>query len=169
MLSFQAVVVEGLFFFEGGALHIEKDSGERVSLATVLQPLVGQRVQFALHHLPPRGLQPGQPGAGSCRFPGGVGCPVGHDRHPDRMLTFHLEGVLQADPWRLLKFDGSVVAVPIQGMPGHYGRVAGATIMDVDAMRDAVAQGGLAALSGLGSADLEQLLAQLRHRGHANG
>ncbi len=165
MAQFQAVLVEGLFFSENGALHIKKDGGEKVALATALQPLMGQRVQFALHHLPPHGLQPGQPGAGSCQFPGGVGCPVQHDQHPDRMLAFHMEGVLHADPWRLLKFDGSVVVVPVQGMPGHYGRVAGATILDVDAMRDALNQKGSGALpTGLNVADLGKMLDQLRRK-----
>lgn len=165
MAQFQAALVEGLFFWENGTIHIEKDGGERVALATVLQPLVGHRVQFALHHLPPHGLQSDQPGAGSCRFPGGVGCPVQHDQHPDRMLAFHLEGVLQADPWRLLKFDGSIVAVPVQGMPGHYGRVAGATVIDVDAMRDALNRKGLNALpTGLDAAELGKMLEQLRRK-----
>jgi len=162
--QFQAVLVEGLFFLKDGALHIEKGDGERVALASVLQPLVGQRVQLALHHLPPQGIQAGQPGAGSCRFPGGVGCPVQHDQHPDRMLSFHMDGVLHADPWRMVKFDSSVIAVPFQGMPGHYGRVAGATILAVEAMRDAVARGGMATLSGMDSASLEQMVEQLRRK-----
>lgn len=162
MTTFHAVLVEGLFFLENGALHIEKDNGEKVALATVLQPLVGQRVQFALHHLPPHGIQAGQPGAGSCRFPGGVGCPVQHDQHPDRMLSFHMEGVLHADPWRMEKFDGSVSVIPVQGMTGHYGRVGGATILDVEAMRDAV--GPLAFISGVSHDVLEKMVASLNRK-----
>ena len=164
MAEFQAVLVEGLFFLEDGALHIEKWGGEKVALATVLQPLVGQRVQFALHHLPPHGLQSDQPGAGSCQFPGGAGCPV-HDQHPDRMLACHLEGVLLADPWRMVLFDGTSRAIPLQGMPRHYGRVAAASLVDVEAMRDALNQRGRGALPvGLDAAGLSEILGQLRRK-----
>ncbi len=162
--SFKALLLEGLFYKRDGSLYVEHDGGTHTPLDEAMAPLADQRVQFAVHHLPPNGIQAGEPGAGSCKFPGGRGCPVGHDRYPDRLLAFHLDGVLRRGPWRIEKFDGSVVAVPFLGMDGHYGRVAGATIVDVEAMREAMAGLDPAAFtsSGLGSADLEQILTRLR-------
>ena len=113
-MKFNAILVEGLFYEKNGTLHIEKDDGEHVTFDEVLAPVVGQRVQFALHHLPPHGIQPGEPGAGCCKYPDGVGCPCQHDRFPDRLLSVHADGVLDKDPWVLRKFDGSVVPLPLK-------------------------------------------------------
>lgn len=161
MAEFQVILEEGLFYEQEDILFVEHDGGTRSALPVVLAPLVGRRVQFALHHLPPDGLQPERPGAGSCRFPEGRGCPVRHDQHPDRLLAFHLDGVLKKDPWRLEKFDGTEVVIPFGGMPGHYGRVAAATVLDVEAMRDALMKDPSAA-AGLKVRDLEAVLARLR-------
>ncbi len=168
MSDFQAILVEGLFYEnEDNALFIELDDGKHVSLAETLDPVEGKRVQLALHHLPPHGIEPGKPGAGSCRFPGGVGCPAKHERYPDRLLSFHMEGVLRKGPWRLEKFDGSVVPLPLAGMPGHYGRVGGATIVDIEKMREKLA--GLSpealAAAGVDAKDLGAMLERLRRAG----
>ena len=168
MEKFNAILVEGLFYEKDGVLHIEQDGGEHVSLSDVLAPIEGQRVQFAMHHFPPNGLQPGLPGAGSCRFPGGVGCPVRHDLHPDRLLSFVMDGVLWSSPWRLKKFDGSVTVLPLRGMPGHYGRVGAATMLDVSKMREALSKMSQEDMveafsaSGINAEDLEATLARLR-------
>lgn len=167
MSDFQAILVEGLFYENDGELFIEQDNGEHVSFAETLAPVVDHRVQLALHHLPPNGVKPGKPGAGSCQFPGGVGCPARHDRQPDRLLSFHMEGTLRKDPWRLEQFNGSVVVLPLGGMPGHYGRVGGATIVDVEKMREQLA--GLTpealAAAGVDARDLEAMLGRLRKAG----
>lgn len=75
-----------------------------------------------------------------------------------------MDGVLRADPWRVEKFDGTVATVPFRGMEGHYGRLAAATMVDVEKMREALGQLNPAAFSsaGLKSQDLEEILAQLR-------
>jgi len=169
--KFNAILIEGLFYERDANLHVEQDSGQHLSVVEVLAPLVGQRVQLALHHLPPHGIEADKPGAGSCRYPGGKGCPVRHDLHPDRLLSFHMEGVLRPDPWRLVKFDGSVVPLPLAGLVGHYGRIGGATILDVEKMREQLAQMNPTAMaealaaSGLGAEDLEAMLAKLRGAG----
>ena len=95
-------------------------------------------------------------------FPGGSGCPVGHDRHPDRMLTFHLEGVLREDPWSIEKFDGSVVPIPFRGMPGHYGRLAAATIPDLERMKEALSKFGPQTFKGVQGPEVEAKLDRLR-------
>lgn len=164
MVEFQVVLVEGLFYDRDGLLHVEQDNGAHVCIQTLLQPMFGVRVQFAMHHFPPQGIQVGQPGAGSCRFLGGQGCPVRHDLHPDRLLAIHQDGVLKTDPWGLTKFDGTTVVLPFSGMPGHFGRVTAATIVDVEKMRDSLASMGPSAFTGMDvtAQDLEVVLARLR-------
>lgn len=168
MSEFRAILVAGLFHTQDGVLHIEQDGGEHVSLDTVLSPVVGERVQLALHHLPPHGIQPSEPGAGCCRFPGGKGCPVQHDQNPDRLLSFCKEGVLRRGPWRLEQSDGSVSVLPLAGMPGHYGRVGAATVVDLAEMREQMVQPDLEkmadtiAASGVSAEGLAAILAKLR-------
>lgn len=164
MSDFNLLLIEGLFYQRGADLYIEQDSGVHRSVTEALLPLVGQRVQFAMHHLPPNGLQAGEPGAGSCRFPQGVGCPVQHDKRPDHLLSFHLDGVLRNTPtWGVEKFDGKVVSIPFVGMVGHFGRVAAATILDVEAMRDSLLKTATSmGSSGLNAKDIETLLDRLR-------
>jgi len=164
VIDFNAILVEGLFYERDSAIHIEKDNGEHVTIEDVLAEVLGQRVQFALHHLPPNGIEPDKPGAGACKYPGGQGCPAFHDRFPDRLLSFHMEGVLKADPWRVEKFDGTVSLTPFKAMPGHYGRIGAATVFDVAKMRESLANispEGLAA-AGIDTTNLEALLARLR-------
>lgn len=166
-MEFSAILVEGLFYEQEGSLFVEKDDGEHISFEAILAPVVGQRVQLALHHLPPQGIQQNLPGAGSCRYLKGAGCPVRHDLYPDRLLSFHLEGVLCRNPWRLVKFDGMTVPVPVAGMPGHYGRIGAATSIDVEEMRAELASVSPEKLakivsSGVDAASLEVLLERLR-------
>jgi len=158
-MDFNAILVEGLFYEKDGSLFIEDDKGEHVAVADVLAPVVDQRVQFAVHHLPPNGIEPDKPGAGSCQWPGGVGCPAGHEVTPDRLVSFHLEGVLKVDPWRVELFDGSRVPVPFAQMPGHYGRLGAATVVDVSKMRDILS--GLD-VEKMGTQDLEKVLERLK-------
>lgn len=162
MSDFRVILVEGLFYEQDGHPCVEEDGGRHVRLAEILQPVVGQRVQFALHHLPPHGVDESQPGAGSCRYPAGRGCPAGHDQHPLRLLTFHMEGVLQENPWRIEHFSGTTTPIPFRGMPGHYGRLATSTIADVEAMRERLASLGLGAVQGMSVEDLEKVLERLR-------
>lgn len=179
MNDFQAILVEGLFYehTDNGELFIERDDGVHVSWMSVIEPVLGQHIQLALHHLPPNGLELGKPGAGSCRWPDGVGCPVRHDLSPDRLLSFHMEGVLteghklvsgaDGPNWTMMGFDGIRKEVPLRGMPGHYGRVGAASLMDVEKMREAlmgVSSEALAA-SGVNVTDLEAMLDRLRKAG----
>ncbi len=168
MSDFQAILVEGLFYLrDDGSLFIEQDDGEHVSWDDTMAPVVGQHVQLAVHHLPPNGVEPDKPGAGSCQWPAGVGCPVKHDQFPDRLLSFHMEGVLSGSPWLMRKLDGTSFDIPWRGMPGHYGRVGAATIIDVEKMREQLA--GLTpealAATGVNVADLEIMLDRLRKAG----
>jgi hypothetical protein len=167
MEQFKAILVEGLFYEQTGSLHVEKDGGEHTAWDDIVADVLDRRVQIALHHLPPHGIQPGQPGAGSCRYPGGVGCPVGHDRHPNRLLSFHTDGVLRKDPWRVVKFDGSVMPLPLMGMVGHFGRVGVATVVDLEKMREQLSKldpekmAEVVAAAGVDASELEAMLDRL--------
>lgn len=164
MSDFHVVLTEGLFYLHNNSLCMEEDGGQHKRVAGILTPLVGQRVQLAVHHLPPQ-VDHGKPGLGSCCWlPLGAGCPVRHDLTPDRLLSFHAEGVLRDEPWRLEKFDGTVVTIPFSGMPGHYGRLAVASMPDLDQMRDILAKLDPASLAAAGvkAEDLGALLAKLR-------
>jgi len=134
--TFQAILTEGLFSTADGVAFVQQDDGYLASVNALLEPVVGQRVQLALHHVPPNGVERGKPGLGACTFRDGKGCPVHHDRYPNLLLSFSDEGVLWKEPWRLEKFDGSVVSLPLAGMDGHYGRLGVATIVDVEKMRN---------------------------------
>lgn len=61
-------------------------------------------------------------------------CPAGHWKYPSRLLAFHLEGVLREDPWRIEGGDGKVTLIPFKGMPGHHGRMALVTVLDIQWM-----------------------------------
>jgi len=168
MSQFHAILIEGLFYEKEGSRYIEQENGEHVAWDALMEPVVDQRVQIALHHLPPHGIDLGKPGAGSCRYPAGVGCPVGHDLYPDRLLSFSKEGVLRNDPWRIELFDTTWVLIPLGGMIGHFGRVGAATVFDVEKMRASLAsmnpEAMMAALasSGVSAEELEVMLGRLR-------
>lgn len=170
MDNFQVILLEGLFYERDGQLHVEQDDGQHLVVQDALAPVLGQRIQLAFHHVPPHGVQVDKPGAGSCRFPGGTGCPVRHDQHPTRMLSFVGEGVLHQDPWRVVKFDGTVTGLPLAGMVGHYGRLGATMVADLERMREAVAKMDPTVLStllgarGVDAGELEATLARLRER-----
>jgi hypothetical protein len=169
--KFHAILVEGLFYMKGSELFVEQFHGRHVAFDEILDPVVDLEVQIALHHFPPHGIQPDLPGAGSCRWHAGINCPVQHDIYPDRLLSFHMAGVLRKGPWRVEKFNGSVPPLPLVGMPGHYGRIGAASIVDVEKMREALAKMSPEAMmeamssAGVNAEELEAMLAGLRKAG----
>lgn len=167
MSDFKAFLLEGLFYEQDGDFYVDQSS-EHVSVREVLTPLLGQRVQFALHHAPLHGIRAEVPGAGTCQYPLGRGCPVRHDLKPNYLLSFHLDGVLRLDPWRVDTFEGKEVHIPWEGMVGHYGRLAVATIVDVEKMLDTLAGINVESLNAMGvdTRDLGRLLERLRQAGN---
>jgi len=162
--DFKAILIEGLFYARDGNLCVEDDDGNHSTVDAILTPMLDKQVQLAVSHLPPHGIEADQPGAGCCRYPGGVGCPVEHDQFPTRLLSFHKEGVLRSDPWRIDQFDGSSSRIPFRGMPGHFGRLASATIVDVEAMREKLSGMDLAAMAaqGINAEGLQAMLDKLK-------
>lgn len=161
MADFNHLLLEGSFARWGDRLRIDLEDGTHHFLDDVLNPFQGQRVQFSLHHLPPNGLKPGKPGAGACLFERGKGCPVEHDRFPHRLLSFAEEGVVEGPPWRLTLFSGRQVDIPFQGMPGHFGRLAVATLLDAEKMRSLLANLHPEQLEGVSGDDLQAVLERL--------
>lgn len=62
------------------------------------------------------------------------------------------------------KFDGSLVKIPLNGMVGHYGRLAATSLVDLEKMRASLSSLDPSAFTsaGLGSQDLEEILNRLR-------
>jgi hypothetical protein len=138
-MEFHAVLLEGLFYLdENGVLQVRSDGGSIQSVETVLRPLVGEHIQLAVHHLPTGGVQPGAWGWGCCQWKPAE-CPAGHHNKPDFLFNFSGNGVLQQEPWRLNLFTGGSSEIDFAKMPGHLGRLAAATVPDVEKMRDSLA------------------------------
>jgi hypothetical protein len=138
MGDLRAILVEGLFYIQDG--KITTDRGDL--LYEHLEPLVGHDIQLAVHFLPPSPPDPTKWGGGCCMWQPAE-CPAGHHEHPDRILNIALRGVLGRDPgsrWFLDTFDGKQVDLPFALLDGHHGRVAAATVFDVQAMQESLAE-----------------------------
>lgn len=138
MGDLRAILVEGLFYIQDG--KITTDRGD--FLYEHLEPMVGQDIQLAVHFMPPIPPDPTKWGGGCCMWQP-TECPAGHHQHPDRILNIALRGVLGHDTgyrWFMDTFDGKQVDLPFALLDGHYGRVAAATVFDVQAMQEALAE-----------------------------
>lgn len=162
MSDFRVILLEGLFYELNGLLRVEEDDGVHTSVTDALAPVVGSQVLFVLHHLPRDGVDPAFVGAGSCRYPGGRGCPAGHERQPDRLLTFRQEGILRQEPWRLERSHEHPVTLPLRGMPGHYGRLAVTTVVNLAELREKLTSLGASAVSGMSVEELRSMLERLK-------
>lgn len=142
MGDLRTVLVEGLFYIqshENGQQVLTTNHGD--DLFDVLDPLVGQDIQLAVHFLPPVPPNPTKWGGGCCMWQP-ADCPAGHREHPDRILNIALRGVLgrKDGRWFMDTFEGKQVEIPFTLLDGHHGRVAAATVFDVQAMQEALAE-----------------------------
>lgn len=186
-MDFHAILLEGLFFLsedpypdskgrlrpEVTDLQVITPGGAKKSVYATLRPLVGQRVYFAGHHVPPNPPDPARWGGGACYWQPAALCPFGHHKNPHRLFNLTAQGVLVYDldfesasgGWWIHADDGGKVILPLSmALPGHAGRVLGATDMSVEQMRDAAMKGGIN-VEGLGQriTDLQDLLGELGH------
>ena len=148
-MGFHVVILEGLFYLSGvGELCVELETGSKEVVADYLSPMIGDRVRLAFHHTPPSRIDPSKWGGGCCHFQPAE-CPVGHHQNPAWLLNVSGEGILQRehklDPqgnergaWYLAQFDGSKMDLPLEGLIGHDSRIAAASVMDVEKMREAL-------------------------------
>jgi len=126
-------VVTGTFWKKDGALVCTPDGGgEPVDVVGILEPFVGLRVKFALHHWPVS-PQEGLPGWGSCFWGSSEDCPAGHAKNPDFLVQVGGEGVLRRDgaAWSFDR-DGAAEDLPLGMMEGHRGRLAVVQVVTAD-------------------------------------
>ena len=164
MEQFHAILLEGLFYEKDGEVFVEQANGVHTSFAAAMSPVVGRKVLFTLHHVPPHGVVEGEPGLGSCRYPGGAGCPARHDYFPRYLISLQVEGVFRSEPWRVESSQGSVTRLPLEGLVGHYSRVGATTVLDLARMREKMRRvdSGVLAGHGLVLVELQNLLERIR-------
>jgi hypothetical protein len=174
MGEFRALLIEGIFY-EDDARRLLCDTGRGVKDVRVdLRALLGQRVRIAAHHLP-RDPDPLRWGGGACLWQPSGRCPAGHHDRPTWLYNFVAEGVLDEteDVFRVEGFDGGVVEVALATMlPGHHARVAAATVLSAEAMREALDASGMeSSVEGLGARieNLQEILGRLRTRSEEPG
>jgi len=166
MEDFRVVLVEGVFSRTGGFFYVQEPGQQPTRLDQILRPLEGQRSRLALHHLPPT-LDETKWGGGSCLWEPHP-CPAGHHWRPNFLLNVSGEGILgrEDQKWFLDQFDGSRLFLPFELLAGHHGRVAGATLFDVEAMRDSLSSSGIdiEQVEGMGEriSDLRELLEKVK-------
>lgn len=166
MGGFTTILLEGIFYEEGAHLVVRTEVGV-VPVAAKLAPLLGARVQFAAHHLPPNPPDLQRWGGGSCLWEGtGSPCPAGHGTHPLFLFNVSSDGVLTEDggAWFLDRFDGTRTPLHLRALIGHYGRIATATLLSVEAMRDVLASNGVEGVEDLGvrADELREILTRIK-------
>lgn len=150
MADFSTALVEGIFALDGtGQMRVEGEDGVVRSLEETLRPMVGSMVHLAAHFLPVE-MDPTRWGFGSCRWQPSE-CPAGHHKNPTFLLSVKGEGVLHGEDgcWWVETFAGLKVEIPLDQLNGHHGRVAAATAVDVEAMREK--------LSGISPDDIDAI------------
>lgn len=185
MSDFQALLLEGIFYHDSdsGALMLESAKGDHINVIEAMMRLNQRQVQISVHHLPPMPPDPTKQGGGCClwgtepRFTthgGTTFCPFGHHREPTKLLNVTAQGLLTLKvgfydsdtTFVVQQFDGTEVELPFQHyLAGHMGRIAAATIIDIEKMKDVLMKsGGLGQVDGLGTraTDLKDILGQLQ-------
>jgi hypothetical protein len=161
MADMRTLLLEGLFYISEGKLVTEDGD----DLYEQLVPFVGQDIQLAMHFLPPNPPDMTRWGGGCCMWQPAE-CPAGHHDHPDRLLNIALRGVLgrDVDRWFIDTFEGNQVDLPFALLDGHHGRVAAATVIDMQAMQESLANITPEALETLGvrANNLRDLVSRLR-------
>ena len=133
------VLVEGVFKAEEGQTVVAQPqrAESAVPIEQQLKDMVGNQVQFAMHQLPSMPLDPAKRGLGSCLVEGK--CPVGHDDGNWELYNVTAQGVLRDSPWRIEQFDGTEVALRFDWMAGHVGRMACASLTQLESLRELAA------------------------------
>ena len=149
--KFKALLVEGIFntkedlaifkksgFCPWNTIVVDEGEGKK-DLESILSPYIGENISFAAHHT----VNPDTPllkGFGSCLAEGNSWCVFEHHKHPSRAFSFNTEGVLRQEDHHLYveKFDGRKDFIPLFMLVGHRGRIAAATVFDVEKMKETV-------------------------------
>lgn len=158
---FQVLMLEGEFAQAPEGITA-RNGAEVVLLSEALAPFVGQRVRLAFHQSFPRAPQPSIPGFGSCLT---SDCAF-HRLRPDLLLNVSVEGVLveNAGTYSITGFDGQVKPLPFEFLAGHYGRVAAASLLDVERMREAVLASENPEALAVQAASLRDVVEQIKQK-----
>jgi hypothetical protein len=118
-------------------------NGNLMTVTASLQALIGHHVQFAMSHLPSLPLDSTRRGLGSCNW-GDAPCPFGHTVDMFDIYTVTAQGTLEHDPtqtnpWSIVSFDGTTTEIRLDWMVGHNGRIACASITELEKLRESVA------------------------------
>lgn len=133
------VLLEGVFkATDNGHTMVERQHQAPADVGEALSSLVGHHVQFAMHQVPTFPFDPSQRGLGACYVEGK--CPLGHDDGNFDLYAVTANGVLHQDPWRIEAFDGTVQPIEMGKMVGHMGRIAAASLTELEKLREAAAQ-----------------------------
>ncbi|MDB4278200.1 hypothetical protein N9917_01220 [Deltaproteobacteria bacterium] len=187
MSDFKALLIEGVFYQDDDhGLMVTPDTGPAFSIMDALMRVNERHVQISVHHLPPMPPDPTKQGGGCClwggddpRFQSHGGttfCSFGHHKHPTKLLNvvanghlFYKAGFYPSESCvEVQQFDGTTVdfqQVFQHHLPGHTGRIAVATVVDIEKMREALLKsGGLGMVEGLGErvSDLKDILGKLK-------
>jgi hypothetical protein len=163
MGNLRTILLEGLFYTQEGKLT----TGHGDFLIDHLEPLIGQEIHLAIHFLPPNPPEMDRWGGGCCMWQPAP-CPAGHHEHPDRLLNVAVQGVLgrdtTTDRWWIDQFDGKQVVIPFILLDGHHGRVAAASVFDVQKMQESLSDITPESLETLSirATSLRDMLDQLR-------
>lgn len=131
------VMLEGVFKQVDGQTQVQRGD-QTLAVEAALASLVGHHVQFAMHHVPTLPFNPSLRGLGACHVEGK--CPVGHDDGNFDLYNVVGNGVLHQNPWRIEAFDGSVTEIDMNSMVGHTGRIACASLTELEKLRETAAQ-----------------------------
>lgn len=165
MGDFRTILVEGDFYEDQGSIKVQY-RGHVVDVNALLEPLVGEDIQLAIHFVPVDNPDPAKWGGGCCYCQSEGWCPAGHHEDPYKILNVHGQGVLKHEDgnWWLQKFDGSRQDFPIRLLARHHARLAAATIFDIGKIRDSLNPEDLAKVEDLGvkATQLQDILGRLK-------
>ena len=156
MDDFQAILLEGIFSVDDidwkgrpdsidvAAIYCSSDKGKQL-VTDILDPLLGKQVQVAAHYYPPNGpegIDLGKWGGGCCLWEPYGWCFAGHHEDPQFLLNVSHMGTLakNAEGYYLIAFDGSWQHLPFSLLVGHHARIAAATAIDVEKMRQSLSE-----------------------------
>lgn len=161
MDAFHTALLEGCFYETDNVL--KNDQGRTVE--SLLSPLVGQDIHLAIHFVPQLPIDPSKWGGGCCLWQPSP-CPAGHHEHPDRLLNVAVRGRLgrEGNRWWVDQMNGKRVDIPLHLLVGHYGRVAAATVFDVQQIRESLEGFSPDQVESLGvqASDLRDVLSRLQ-------
>jgi hypothetical protein len=188
--DFQALLLEGIFYQDDDhGLMVTPDKGPPVRVIDALMRLNERNVQISAHHLPVMPPDPTRWGGGCCFWEQGRAgqfkaygsdtepfCPFGHHHEPTKLFNLVAQGILHykgefypsEDRVVIHQFDGTEVdfKTAFQSyLPGHRGRIAAATVVDIEKMREALLKsGGLGMVEGMGERinDLKDMLSRMQ-------